>query len=59
MPDERRVYLRLTDRGAAPWEAGGCLAGALVARSGLARTQLPALNTDIPALRDALTERQP
>lgn len=57
--DERRVQVRLTERGAALREDCGCLAEALVARSGMQGTQLAALNRDIQALRDALTEKQP
>ncbi len=57
--DERRVQVRLTERGAALREECGCLAEALIERSGMKGTQLAALNRDIQALRDALTEKRP
>jgi DNA-binding MarR family transcriptional regulator len=57
--DERRVRVRLTERGAALREECGCLAEALIERSGMKVTQIAALNRDIRALRDALTERGP
>lgn len=53
--DERQVRVRLTKRGAALQEECGCLAEALIKRSGMAAKQLAALNKDIQALRDALT----
>ena len=55
--DERQVHVRLTARGAALREECGCLAEALIARSGMTGTRLAALNKDIKALRDALTDR--
>jgi DNA-binding MarR family transcriptional regulator len=57
--DERRVRVRLTERGAALREECGCLAEALIERSGMKVKQIAALNRDIRALRDALTERRP
>ncbi len=56
--DERQVQVRLTERGMALQEECGCLAEALVERSGMAGTRLAVLNTDVQALRDALTERR-
>ena len=52
--DERQVQVRLTERGTAMREECGCLAEALVARSGMAGAQLVALNKDVQTLRDAL-----
>lgn len=57
--DERQVQVRLTQRGAARREECGCLAETLVERSGMMGGQLAALNKDVQALRDALTERRP
>ncbi len=57
--DERQVQVRLTERGAALREECGCLAEALIERSGMAAKWLAALNADIKALRHALTERRP
>ena len=57
--DERQVRVRLTERGVALREECGCLAEALVARSGMAGPQLAALNRDVQALRDALAARRP
>jgi DNA-binding MarR family transcriptional regulator len=57
--DERQVQVRLTARGAALREACGCLAEALIERSGMAGQRLDALNKDVQALRDALRERRP
>jgi MarR family transcriptional regulator, organic hydroperoxide resistance regulator len=54
--DERQVQVRLTKRGAALQEECGCLAEALIERSGMAGKRLAALNKDVQALRDALTE---
>ena len=54
--DERQVQVRLSLRGAALREECGCLAEALIARSGMARRRLAALNKDVQALRDALTK---
>jgi MarR family transcriptional regulator, organic hydroperoxide resistance regulator len=56
--DERQVQVRLTARGAALQEQCGCLAEALIARSGMAGKRLAALNKDVQALRDALRERR-
>jgi len=57
--DERQVQVRLTAPGAALQEECGCLAEALVERSGMTGKRLAALNENVQALRDALTERQP
>jgi|SRR5271157_5921025 len=57
--DERQVQVRLTERGVALREECGCLAEALIERSGMAGKRLAALNKDVQALRDALTERRP
>jgi DNA-binding MarR family transcriptional regulator len=57
--DERQVQVRLTERGAALQEECGCLAEALIERSGMAGRRLAALNKDIQALHDALTETRP
>jgi DNA-binding MarR family transcriptional regulator len=57
--DERQVQVRLTKRGAALQEECGCLAEALIERSGMAGKRLAALNKDIQALHDALTETRP
>jgi MarR family transcriptional regulator, organic hydroperoxide resistance regulator len=57
--DERQVQVRLTERGAALHEECGCLAEALIERSGMAGKRLAALNKDVQALRDALTETRP
>jgi DNA-binding MarR family transcriptional regulator len=56
--DERQVKVRLTERGSALHEECGCLAEALIERSGMAGKRLAALNKDVQALRDALTERR-
>lgn len=56
--DERQVHVRLTERGTALQEECGCLAEALIERSGLAAKRLAVLNKDVQALRDALTERK-
>jgi DNA-binding MarR family transcriptional regulator len=57
--DERQVQVRLTERGAALQAECGCLAEALIERSGMAGKQLARLNKDVQALRDALTQRRP
>jgi DNA-binding MarR family transcriptional regulator len=57
--DERQVQVRLTERGAELREECGCLAEALIERSGMAGKRLAALNKDVQALRDALMERRP
>jgi len=54
--DERQVKVRLIKRGAALQKECGCLAEALMERSGIAAERLAALNKDVQALRDALTE---
>lgn len=54
--DERQVQVRLTPPGAALQDSCGCLAEALLARSGLDPKRLAALNQDVQALRDALTD---
>jgi len=54
--DERQVTVHLTERGSALREDCGCLAAALMERSGMAGERLAALNKDVQALRDALTE---
>ena len=53
--DERQVRVRLTARGGALREDCGCLAETLIERSGMAPQRLAALNSDVRALRDALT----
>jgi DNA-binding MarR family transcriptional regulator len=57
--DERQVQVRLTTRGVALREECGCLAEELLARSGMPGKRLAALNKDVQALRDALTEQRP
>jgi DNA-binding MarR family transcriptional regulator len=57
--DERQVHVRLTKHGAALQAECGCLAEALIERSGMAGKRLATLNKDVQALRDALTERRP
>jgi DNA-binding MarR family transcriptional regulator len=57
--DERQVQVCLTGRGAALREECGCLAAALIERSGMAGKRLAALNRDVQALRDALTKSRP
>lgn len=52
--DERHVHVHLTSQGAALHEQCGCLAEALIERSGIGLKRLAALNTDVRALRDAL-----
>lgn len=54
--DERRVRVYLTPRGAALREECGCLAEALIARSGMKPAKLAALHRDIEGLRTALTD---
>ncbi len=53
--DERQVQVRRTERGLALRQQCGCLAEALIARSGMTGNRLAALNRDVKALRDALT----
>lgn len=57
--DERQVQVRLTERGAALHEECGCLAEAVIERSGMVAKRLVALNNDVQAFRDALTEKRP
>lgn len=52
--DERQVQVRLTRAGWALREKCGCLAEALLARSGLAPEALMSLNAQVHTLRDAL-----
>lgn len=54
--DERQVQVRLTERGRSMREDCGCLAEALVARSGLDPEWLRGLNAQVQALRDRLAE---
>lgn len=54
--DERRVCVVLTARGRALQKRCGCLAEALLARSGFDGDRLAALSEDVRALRDALTK---
>ncbi len=55
--DERQVRVHLTKRGAGLQQECGCLAEALIERSGLPGQQLAGLNKDLQVLRDALTEK--
>ena len=57
--DERQVQVRLTRRGVDLQEECGCLAEALIARSGMDARRLATLNNDVQALRDALTAAPP
>ena len=57
--DERQVQVRLTGRGEGLQEECGCLAEALIARSGMEAWRLAALNDEVQALRDALTANGP
>ena len=54
--DERRVAVRLTPRGRALREECGCLADAIVARSGMELPQLGELNARVRQFRDALVK---
>jgi DNA-binding MarR family transcriptional regulator len=56
--DERQVQVRLTDKGRDMRERCGCLAEALLARSGMAIDQLQSLNRDVKALWTALQSTQ-
>jgi MarR family transcriptional regulator, organic hydroperoxide resistance regulator len=56
--DERQVQVRLTPRGAEMREECGCLAEALLARSGMQGEDLMGLNRDVKALWSALREGQ-
>ncbi len=53
--DERQVHVRLTDQGRALQDQSGCLAEALIRRSGMTVSRLAALTDDLNALRSALT----
>jgi MarR family transcriptional regulator, organic hydroperoxide resistance regulator len=57
--DERQVQVRLTHRGWALREKCGCLTEAVMKRSGMNAKQLAALNSDVQALRDAMTGPRP
>ncbi|SEN18697.1 DNA-binding transcriptional regulator, MarR family [Sphingomonas gellani] len=52
--DERQVQVRLTARGLSLREECGCLAEALMARSGMGPGALGDLNVRVKALRDAI-----
>lgn len=52
--DERQVRVRLTELGRTRWAETGCLAPILIARSGMTRDRIAALNAEIIALRRAL-----
>jgi DNA-binding MarR family transcriptional regulator len=54
--DERQVQVRLTPRGAGMREACGCLAEALLERSGMRGEDLGALNREVQKLWNALRE---
>lgn len=56
--NERQVQVRLTERGVALQEECGCLAVALIARSGMVGDRLATLNMEVQSLRDALTEKR-
>lgn len=56
--DERQVQVRLTPRGAEMREECGCLAEALLARSGMQGEELMGLNRDVKSLWNALREGQ-
>ncbi len=53
--DERQVRVHLTQTGLDIRDLCGCLGEALAARSGLSPADLAGLNTNVQALRDALT----
>ena len=53
--DERQVLVRLTERGKALRRQCGCLAEAVIRRSGMKAEQLATLNREVQKLRDALT----
>ncbi|BAI97059.1 transcriptional regulator [Sphingobium sp. TA15] len=57
--DERRVDVRLTERGAAMREECGCLGEALLERSGMEGAQLADLNGRVKQLWGALRESLP
>jgi DNA-binding MarR family transcriptional regulator len=52
--DEREVFVRLTEKGAALAPEMNCLAGALQAHSGLSPEQILSLNEKVKSFRDAL-----
>ncbi len=52
--DERRVDVRLTEKGHKLRFQCGCLADEVVARSGMTLAELKTLNQDVQRLRDAL-----
>lgn len=54
--DERQVRVRLTPRGQALRDECGCLAAALLVRSGMTPEALATLNREVRTLRDALAE---
>ncbi len=56
--DERQVQVRLTLRGAEMREECGCLAEALLARSGMQGEELMGLNRDVKSLWNALRDGQ-
>ncbi len=56
--DERQVQVRLTPRGTGMREECGCLAEALLARSGMEGEELMHLNRDVKVLWNALREGQ-
>lgn len=53
--DERQVRVRLTAKGRACWAETGCLGPLLVKRAGMSSNRLAALNTEVAALRRALS----
>jgi MarR family transcriptional regulator, organic hydroperoxide resistance regulator len=53
--DERQVQVRLTERGVGLQEECGCLAEAVIERTGMTLTRLRALNKGLQAFQDALT----
>ncbi len=54
--DERQVQVRLTDRGRDLRVRTGCLTDTLLRRSGLTVEAIIALNKQVQALRDAVTQ---
>jgi hypothetical protein len=56
--EDGRIVGGLAARGSALREECGCLAEALIARSGMAGKRLAALNKDVQALCEALFERR-
>ena len=57
--DEREVRVDLTDAGHALWARTGCLAEAMLDRSGMDAGELAALNSRVRALRNALLASAP